>query len=238
MDNGTDVDWSFLTVKQQGQLDAYYRMLVEWNDKMNLTAIVEREEVYVKHFWDSMAVRKLPAWQKCVSVAGKRVLDIGTGAGFPGLPLAVLYPEIEFVLVDALQKRLTFLRAVLDALSVTNVHLVHGRAEDLGKAAEYREQFDAVTSRAVARLNVLLELMAPFAAVGGALFAYKGPSVADELPEGERAARQLGVALTEPVSMQLPANMGDRTIVFGEKIRPTPARFPRKAGVPQKQPLN
>src|SRR5579875_2935903 len=168
------------TEEQLGKLELFYEWLVEWNEKVNLTAITDHHEVFIKHFLDSVLVAESDEWRRIHQNAG-RVVDIGTGAGFPGIPLAICYPKISFTLCDALQKRLKFLEHVISNLGLTNVQLVHGRAEDLGQDKQYRGQFDGVVSRAVARLSILSELMCPFAKVGGISFAYKGPQVEDEL---------------------------------------------------------
>lgn len=217
-------------------LDRYHALIVDWNERMNLTGITDYNEVYVKHFADSVAIAEVPAWQALFR-DGMRVLDLGTGAGFPGIPLAIRYPQFRFVLCDALQKRLTFLHAVVDELGLQNVQLIHGRAEDLGRDRTLRSQFDAVTSRAVARLNVLVELMCPFLRVGGAAFAYKGPQVVDEWNDGSRAASRLGAELIGRESYALPDDAGAHNIVVIRQVQPAPAAYPRRAGTPKKQPL-
>jgi 16S rRNA (guanine527-N7)-methyltransferase len=224
------------TEHERRRFHQFYALLVEWNEKMNLTGIVEQNEVYVKHFWDSLMIRDFPEWTDCVRREG-RVVDVGTGAGFPGIPLAICFPSVQFVLCDSLNKRISFLQHVVEQLELTNVKLVHGRAEDLARLPAYRGQFDVVVSRAVARMNLLLELTAPFAKVGGTILSYKGPSVEEEWEDGERAGRELGCELVRVERIELPGNMGTRTVVVGKQVKEIPKRYPRKAGVPQKNPL-
>lgn len=218
------------------QLERYYLLLLEWNQKMNLTSLTEREDVFIKHFFDSVQICKLKEWQRIQDRHGS-VVDIGTGAGFPGIPLAIRHPEVQFTLCDALAKRISFLQIVVDNLGLRNVELVHGRAEDLAQDAIYRHRFDGCVTRAVARLNVLLEYMCPFVRVGGTSFAYKGPLVIDEFPEGVRAASILGGRVQDTPRMELPNGAGERTIVLVEQVKESPKKYPRKAGTPQRKPL-
>lgn len=218
------------------QFIKYHRLLVEWNERMNLTAVTDTEGVFGKHFLDSLVVRTLPEWGVLVQ-PGARVADVGTGAGFPGIPLSICYPHVQFTLFDALQKRLTFLAEVISTLKLENVQLVHGRAEDLAHEYGYRNGFDAVVSRAVARLNVLLEWTTPFVKPGGVVFAYKGPGVEDELVEGKRAAKVLKTKILRIASLQLPAAIGARTMVVAQQKGMSPATYPRKAGTAAKSPL-
>lgn len=221
----------------QSRFAAYYELLVDWNSRVNLTHITQRREVYVKHFYDSVWIRSRPEWQRLV-VSGSRVVDVGTGAGFPGMALAILEPDKQFVLVDALQKRVAFLNAVVASLGLENVEVVHARAEDAAHLKQWRERFDLVVARAVARLNVLLEYTLPFARVGGAVFAYKGPGVDEELPDGKFAAKRLGGEVADTLQWQLPDELGERTLVVIDKVASTQREYPRKAGTPQKQPLS
>ena len=207
------------------RFEIYHRLLSEWNEKMNLTAITDPVAVAEKHFADSLAA--LPYLKP-----GMKVVDVGTGAGFPGVPLLIMEPGLELTLADSLQKRLTFLDALLKELGL-KAALVHGRAEDLGQNKLYREQFDAVISRAVANLPVLLELTTPFVRVGGTAIAYKGDAD-QELESAKTAAFLLHVKLR---SVDLDSNLGKRCLIFADKIAPTPRSYPRKAGTPSKKPL-
>jgi 16S rRNA (guanine527-N7)-methyltransferase len=207
------------------RFEIYHRLLSEWNEKMNLTAITDPVAVAEKHFADSLAA--LPYLKP-----GMKVVDVGTGAGFPGVPLLIMEPGLELTLADSLQKRLTFLDALLKELGL-KAALVHGRAEDLGQNKLYREQFDAALSRAVANLPVLLELTTPFVRVGGTAIAYKGDAD-QELESAKTAAFLLHVKLR---SVDLDSNLGRRCLIFADKIAPTPRSYPRKAGTPSKKPL-
>ena len=207
------------------RFEIYHRLLAEWNEKMNLTAITDPVAVAEKHFADSLAA--LPYLKP-----GMKVVDVGTGAGFPGVPLLIMEPGLELTLADSLQKRLTFLDALLKELGL-KAALVHGRAEDLGQNKLYREQFDAALSRAVANLPVLLELTTPFVRVGGTAIAYKGDAD-QELESAKTAAFLLHVKLR---SVGLDSNLGKRCLIFSDKIAPTPRSYPRKAGTPSKKPL-
>ncbi|KPV42504.1 16S rRNA (guanine(527)-N(7))-methyltransferase RsmG [Alicyclobacillus ferrooxydans] len=218
------------------QLGTYFQMLVDWNEKVNLTAITDETEVYVKHFFDSLLIAS-SSESESVLASSHRICDIGTGAGFPGLVLAIAAPGKHFVLVDALAKRLKFLQSVVDALALKNVDLVHARAEDFSRQKQYRESFDLVVSRAVAKLNVLCELTLPLVKVGGWFVSYKGPSVEDESAEATHAIGILGGREAFMQSCTLPLDMGTRTLVGIRKDRSTPKEYPRKAGTPQKAPL-
>ncbi|MBQ6891886.1 MAG: 16S rRNA (guanine(527)-N(7))-methyltransferase RsmG [Clostridia bacterium] len=207
------------------RFEIYQRLLAEWNERMNLTAITDPVEVAEKHFADSLAA--LPYLKP-----GMQVIDVGTGAGFPGVPLLIMEPKLELTLADSLNKRLTFLDALLKELGLTAT-LVHGRAEDLGQDRLYRERFDAATSRAVANLPVLLELTTPFVKVGGSAIAYKGDA-AEELQNAKSAAFLLHVKLR---TVELVSDLGKRCLIFADKTAPTPKQYPRKAGTPNKKPL-
>ena len=204
---------------------AYYELLVDWNTRMNLTAITEPNEVVKKHFLDSLAaLAYLPK--------AARVADVGTGAGFPSIPLLILRPDLRFTLVDSLQKRITFLEEVLKTLGLS-AHCVHARAEDFGRDPKYRGAFDATVSRAVAALPVLLELTVPLLKVGGKAYCYKGDA-AEELQTAKHALHLLHCS-AELVPVE--ADYGVRTLVICTKNAPTPAAYPRKAGTPSKKPL-
>ena len=207
------------------RFETYHRLLAEWNERMNLTAITDPVEVAEKHFSDSLAA--LPYLKP-----GMQVIDVGTGAGFPGVPLLIMEPKLELTLADSLHKRLTFLDALLKELGL-RAELVHGRAEDLGQNRLHRERYDAALSRAVANLPVLLELTTPFVKVGGSAIAYKGDA-AEELQNAKSAAFLLHVKLR---TVELASDLGKRCLIFADKTAPTPKQYPRKAGTPNKKPL-
>ena len=212
-----------LTDKQVMQFDRYGALLLSWNEKMNLTAIVEPTEVAVKHFIDAASVWRADWFTADI----RRVVDVGTGAGFPGLPLKILHPELEVTLMDALQKRVRFLSEVISALGLSGVMAVHARAEEGARQKAYRERFDAAVSRAVAPLSVLAEYTPPFVRVGGFLAAQKGA----------KALALLGGAPPVIASVKLPGLDDTRAVLYVKKVRPTPAPYPRKAGTPEKKPL-
>jgi 16S rRNA (guanine527-N7)-methyltransferase len=204
---------------------AYYDLLIDWNTRMNLTAITEPEDVAKKHFYDSLAA--LPYLKD-----GAKIADVGTGAGFPAIPLLIMNPTLRITLVDSLQKRLTFLEEVLKTLQLS-AECVHARAEDFGRDPKYRGQFDATVSRAVASLPVLLELTVPLLRVDGKAYCYKG-DVSEELKTAKSALHLLHcTAETVP----LESDYGARTLVICTKNAPTPSTYPRKAGLPAKKPL-
>ncbi|MGP1366223.1 MAG: 16S rRNA (guanine(527)-N(7))-methyltransferase RsmG [Schwartzia sp. (in: firmicutes)] len=222
-----------LTDKQRMQFDRYGALLLSWNEKMNLTAIVEPTEVAVKHFIDAASVWRADWFTAEI----RRVVDVGTGAGFPGLPLKILHPELDVTLMDALQKRVRFLSEVIEALGLTGVAAVHARAEEGARQKIYRERFDAAVSRAVAPLSVLAEYTLPFVRVGGFLAAQKGAKYAAEAQEGAKALDLLGGAPPVIASVKLPGLDDARAVLYVEKVRPTPDPYPRKAGTPEKKPL-
>lgn len=221
-----------LEQQQIDQFHKYYEMLVEKNKVMNLTAITEKEEVIDKHFIDSIALKKAMDVTKPL-----KILDLGTGAGFPGIPLKIAYPNLTITLLDSLNKRIKFLQEVIDALSLTSIHAIHGRAEDYAKQEAYREQFDLCVSRAVANLATLSEYCLPYVKQGGCFISYKSGSVSEELEQSERAIQQLGGKVKEVVSFVLPETDIERTFVVIEKIKQTPKKYPRKAGLPSKEPI-
>ena len=214
-----------LTEEACDKFVAYYDLLIDWNTRMNLTAITEPEEVVKKHFYDSLAA--LPYLPD-----GAKIADVGTGAGFPAIPLLILNPTLRITLVDSLNKRITFLEEVLKTLQLS-AECVHARAEDFGRDPKYRGQFDATVSRAVASLPVLLELTVPLLRVGGKAYCYKG-DVSEELKTAKSALHLLHcTAETVP----LESDYGARTLVICTKNAPTPSTYPRKAGLPSKKPL-
>ena len=214
------------------QLMLYYSLLLEWNNKMNLTAITDPKEVAVKHIVDSLS-----AFDGSLFRDGVRAVDVGTGAGFPGLVLKIYFPSMELVLLDSLQKRVKFLETVVSELGLKGVSCVHGRAEEAGRQKEYREQFDLAFSRAVARLSVLAEYTLPFVRVGGSLLALKGAKYAEEMEEAGTAAKILGGSVPTSKTVKLPGLDDGRAIVRIDKIKPTPKAYPRKSGTPEKKPL-
>ncbi|MFQ9697988.1 MAG: 16S rRNA (guanine(527)-N(7))-methyltransferase RsmG, partial [Zhenhengia sp.] len=214
------------------QLMRYKELLVEWNEKMNLTAITEDMEVITKHFLDCLTV------QSSIDLAQvKSLVDVGTGAGFPGLVLKIAFPNVHITLIDSLNKRLKFLQHVIDELGLTGIECVHGRAEDLGKNKAYREQFEVCASRAVANLAVLSEYTLPFVKKGGYLIALKGQKLDEELAEGEKAITILGGTIDKLVDVVVPYTDLNHRIAKIKKVKETPKKYPRKAGEPTKAPL-
>ena len=220
-----------LSQKQKDQFQRYFELLVEWNEKINLTAITERDEVYLKHFYDSLA----PVLQGHIKNQTIRLLDIGAGAGFPSLPMKILCPELDVTIIDSLNKRINFLNLLADELELS-VHFYHGRAEDFGQDKGFRAQFDIVTARAVARMQVLSELTIPFLKVGGQLIALKAAAADEELADAKNA---LNLLFAKPVlneNYKLPNGDG-RNITIVDKKKETPNKYPRRAGMPNKKPL-
>lgn len=221
-----------LTDGQLSQLMQYYEMLLEWNQKMNLTAITEFEDVMKKHFIDSASLIKAYDISKAVSV-----IDVGTGAGFPGLVLKIIFPDSHVILLDSLNKRIQFLNAVIGALRLKNVEAVHGRAEDYARQGKWREHFDLCVSRAVANLSTLSEYCLPFVKQNGYFIAYKSEKSSDEMEQAGKAISLLGGRLEKKVDFMLPDSDISRVLYVIQKDRKTPVRYPRKAGLPGKEPL-
>ena len=218
-----------ITEDEIKSLYQYMKLMLEWNKNINLTAITDEKEVIIKHFIDSISINKY------IKEANK-IMDIGTGAGFPGIPLKILNKDIEFILVDSLNKRINFLEEVKKELSLNKLELLHARAEELAKNKKYRENVDIVVSRAVARLRVLAEYMLPFVQENGLCICMKGPNIEEELEESKKALDILGGKIENIEHIILPGNL-ERNIVLIRKIKRTPGKYPRKAGIPVKQPL-
>lgn len=221
-----------LTPKQLQQFETYYETLVEWNEKMNLTAITEREEVYVKHFYDSISAAFAFDFSEPLHIC-----DVGAGAGFPSIPLKICFPHLNITIVDSLQKRITFLNHLAAKLELDGVSFYHDRAETFAKRDGMREGFDIVMARAVARLSVLSELCLPLVKVGGAFIAMKASAAEEEIEAGEYAIQVLGGSLREVMNFQLPLDNGERNILIIDKKRKTPKKYPRKPGTPNKLPI-
>ncbi len=222
-----------LTEQQRSQFRSYFELLVEWNEKMNLTAITDEPSVYLKHFYDSISAAFY------VDLKGdKSICDVGAGAGFPSIPLKICYPELKVTIVDSLNKRIGFLEHLAAELKLENVNFVHARAEDFGQNKTYREQFDIVTARAVARLSVLSELCVPLVKKGGLFVAMKGAAAEDELVNAKKPLSILGAKLKKEYSFLLPIEESERNIFVFFKVKNTPTKYPRKAGVPNKSPIS
>ena len=224
-----------LTDKQKQQFKLYFKMLIEVNEHVNLTRITEEDEVYLKHFYDSIT----PLFTfGAVFKDGATLCDVGAGAGFPAIPLKILKPGLKVTIVDSLQKRLNFLKDLISELGLTDVELVHGRAEDVGQNKLYRERFDIVTARAVARMSVLSEYCLPLVKKGGYFVALKGPKAEDELDDGKKALEVLGGKLIKDEELTLPESEEERTLVLVQKVKSTPKKYPRQAGTPRRKPIH
>ncbi|MCG7386335.1 16S rRNA (guanine(527)-N(7))-methyltransferase RsmG [Paenibacillus sp. ACRRY] len=217
---------------QLEQFELYFQELVSWNEKMNLTGITEREQVYTKHFYDSVSLAFYTDMTKVEKLA-----DIGSGAGFPGIPLKICFPHIQLTIIDSLNKRIGFLQHVVDTLGLTGVELIHGRAEELGRKEGYRDSYDLVTARAVAKLAVLNEFCLPFVRKGGMFAAMKGGDPREEMKEAEFSFNQLRARVKAVHPFQLPVEESARHIILIQKFDKTPHKYPRKPGTPLKTPL-
>ena len=222
----------FLNEKQESQFIEYYKMLIEWNQVMNLTAITEFEDVVQKHFVDSLSIIQVNNLRKV-----DNVIDIGTGAGFPGIPLKIMYPHVKVTLLDSLRKRIDFLNHVTDVINLKDVEAIHGRAEDYAKPGQKREQYDLCVSRAVANLSTLSEYCLPFVKKGGFFISYKSEKISEEMAEAENAIVLLGGKAEEKKEFLLPDSDIYRCLFVIKKVRETPKKYPRKAGLPGKEPL-
>lgn len=210
----------------------YKELLLEWNEKINLTSITESDEVDVKHFVDSISIFKTGLFN-----AGTKVIDVGTGAGFPGIPMKIYNRDIELVLMDSLNKRINFLNTVIDELNLENTIAIHGRAEEMARKVEYREQFDVCVSRAVANLSTLSEYCLPFVKLGGYFVSMKGPDVQEELSGASRAISELGGKIVDTIVVNLDYDDIVHTLVVIEKVSHTGKKYPRGGGKPKNSPL-
>lgn len=221
-----------LNDKQIKQFDIYFRTLVKWNEKMNLTALTEQTDVYLKHFYDSITAAFHYDFTKEVHIC-----DVGAGAGFPSIPLKICFPHIHVTIVDSLQKRIVFLNQLATNLDIDNVAFYHDRAESFGKNSKFREKYDIVTARAVARMTVLSELCLPLTKKNGMFIAMKAAQTSEELKDAEAAIEVLGGKLNTVHTFTLPEEDSERSIITIDKKRKTPNKYPRKAGVPNKTPI-
>ncbi|MBT2692189.1 16S rRNA (guanine(527)-N(7))-methyltransferase RsmG [Bacillus sp. ISL-55] len=221
-----------LSLKQMEQYETYYKMLVEWNEKMNLTAITEKPEVYLKHFYDSISAAFYFDFNKPLNLC-----DVGAGAGFPSIPIKIAFPEIKVTIVDSLNKRITFLEQLSKELGLEGTTFIHDRAETFGQNPAHREKYEVVMARAVARMSVLSELCLPLVKVGGTFIAMKGNQAGEELQVGEKAISVLGGKLESAHAFTLPVEESERNILIINKLKPTPKKYPRKPGTPNKTPI-
>lgn len=223
-----------LTQEQQDQFFEYYKLLVEWNSFMNLTAITEFDEVLKKHFVDSVSlIRVLPD----IAETSYEMIDVGTGAGFPGIPLKIVFPKLKITLLDSLNKRVQFLNEVIGQLGLSHIEAVHGRAEDFAKPGKLREKYDICVSRAVANLATLSEYCLPFVKTGGYFISYKSEKITEEFENAKEAIRVLGGNYEKQVEFTLPDSDIYRNLFMIKKEKATPAKYPRKAGLPSKEPI-
>lgn len=224
-----------LSEDQVRQFRMYYENLIKWNEVMNLTAITEEKDIYEKHFADSLMIFGMirpVQWSE-----GMSVIDVGTGAGFPGLPIAICLPDAKITLMDSLQKRIRFLQDTAELLGLNNVTLIHARAEELARDPQHREKYDLSVSRAVANLSTLTEYCLPFVRIGGSFVSYKTESVAEELQKGRKAIAILGGKEIQTDHYTLPETDYHRSLVKIKKVKETPRKYPRKAGTPAKEPI-
>ena len=218
------------SVEQMDKFYKYMNLLIEWNEKMNLTAIIEPNEIILKHFIDSITILK-------DIKDGSTVVDVGTGAGFPGIPLSIMNPTLKITLVDSLNKRLIFLQDVINELDLKNVELVHARAEEFGRNKKYREKFDIATSRAVANLATLSEYLLPLVKINGKVISMKAGNASQEIEDAKKAIKTLGGNINNIEEFNLPQSDIGRTIIIIDKIKETPGKYPRKPGTPSKEPI-
>ena len=219
-----------LTSEMQQQFEDYMKLLLEWNEKINLTAITEEDDIIQKHFVDSLTISKYIE-------DGKSLVDVGTGAGFPGLPIKIARKEVKVTLVDSLNKRIKFLEDVIEKIKLQQIETLHFRAEEFGQNKKYRGSFDIATSRAVANLSTLVEYLLPLVKVGGTCICMKGSEIKEELENAKKAIEILGGKVEQVIEFVLPESDIKRNIVIIKKIKSTPGKYPRKAGTPAKEPL-
>lgn len=219
-----------LTEDQVENFFKYMNLLLEWNEKINLTAITDVDDIILKHFIDSMTVLKYIE-------KDKSIIDVGTGAGFPGIPIAIMREDVKITLLDSLNKRINFLNEVCSELKINNIETIHGRAEEAGQNKQYREKYDIAVSRAVANMTTLSEYLIPFVKVGGICICMKGCEIDHELEQAKFAIKELGGKIEKVEKFNLPDSDIERNIVIIKKIKPTPNRYPRKAGMPSKMPI-
>lgn len=219
-----------LNEKQINQFYTYMNLLLEWNEKINLTAITKPEEIILKHFIDSMTIAKEIKEEA-------RLIDVGTGAGFPGIPLKIIREDMEVTLLDSLNKRILFLQEVINQLSLTKVEAIHSRVEEFGKNKKYRESFDYATSRAVANLSTLSEYLIPLVKVNGCCISMKGPDIKEEIQQSKKAILLLGGKIEKIHNFQLPKSDIKRNVIVIRKVKKTPPKYPRKPGMAAKEPI-
>ena len=225
-------DWNIdISERQLSQFEKYYELLVSWNERINLTSITEKDDVFIKHFADSIVL------MNHIDLTGKSLIDIGTGAGFPGVPLKIMCPGCSVVLADSLNKRISFLQDLISELELDDIIAIHGRAEELACDDNYREKFDVASSRAVANLSTLSEYCLPFVHIGGTFVSYKSGIVDDELSSAENAICILGGTVDRVEKFSIPYTDYERSLCFINKINSTDKKYPRRSGTPSKKPL-
>ena len=228
--------YQFLNIKlskdQLDQFDQYYKLLIEKNKQMNLTAITKYDEVILKHFIDSLTIVRNCDLSKEISL-----IDMGTGAGFPGIPLKIVFPNLNILLVDSLNKRVNFLKEIINELHLKDISAIHGRAEEYGRKPEYREKYDICVSRAVANLSTLSEYCLPYVKLGGLFISYKADNIHEELKKSENPVKILGGKIENIDSFILPKSDMKRTLITIKKVKKTPNKYPRGGGKPKKEPL-
>ena len=221
-----------LTEDQISAFNKYYELLYEWNKKINLTAITEPKDVAIKHMVDSLSCFKADLFKENISL-----IDVGTGAGFPGLPLKIFYPSLKLTLLDSLNKRVKFLQLVVDELGLKDVEVIHARSEEAARNKKYREKFDLATARAVARLPIICEYCLPFVKDGGTFVALKGRQYEEEATQAQKAIKVLGGEISDIMPVKLPEIDDKRAVIYIKKIKSTPKTYPRKAGTPERNPI-